>query len=361
MNPKKLPLAAIASLLLFANTGHAEVLGDLGSPPPGQDGYLTLYLDNDVFAGEDKDYSNGVRLSWISEDRTAEQLGLVQRFLRPFSGDSESYGVFQKISGFQDPSKVHYNFGFSLTQLMFTPEDKESYTQPPGQRRYAGWLGLGFSLHVKDDNVLNSVEFTIGTTGPSSLAEDTQDFIHDLMDVEKANGWNDQVPNEITGDISFVQKRRADFINIHRGWFRVDGLTEWGARLGTFRTEAHLGGFFRAGYNLPPDFSDPRISSTAYSHRYFGGGSDYKGNWSIYSLFGATMRGVAFDATLDGPMFRDFDTGIDREPFVAEVFCGFGVRYRRVEFSYVHTWRTEEYKDQAEPTNFGSVAMRVRF
>lgn len=357
----RLPTAAVFVLSAAMASGYGEGLSSLSPLPDQQDGYLTLYFDNDLFGGDDKDYTNGVRLSWISGDREVKRLGSIQRLLRRLSGDEDSFEVFRRLTGFEDPSKVHYNYGFSVTQLMFTPDDFESYTQPPGQRRYAGWLGLGFSLHVKDDKILNSVEFTLGTIGPHAYAEESQDLIHSMRDIEKFNGWDDQIPNEITADISFVQKRRADFVEIGRGAFRVDGLTEWGVRLGTFRTEAHLGGFFRAGFNLPPDFSDPRISSTAYSHRYFGGEGDYESNWSLYTLFGATGRGVAHDATLDGPVFRDFDTGNTRSPFVGEVFCGVGVRYRRAEVSYVHTWRTEEYKQQDGIANFGSVAFRVKF
>jgi lipid A 3-O-deacylase len=358
------PMKFLPSLaaLAFATTNSTQAQGlySLNPFPDKDSGYATLYFDNDLFGGDDKDYTNGVRLSWISDDRPVDRLGL-QGNLRRFSGDEDSYSIFRKVTGFKDPSKIHYNYGFSLTQLMFTPEDPLPGFQPAGQRRYAGWLGLGFSLHVKDEHILNSVEFTVGMIGPDSLAEESQDTIHDVRDIEKFNGWDDQVPNEVTADVSFVQKRRADFVEMERGAFRIDGLTEWGVRLGTFRTEAHFGGFFRAGYNLPPDFSDPRLSSTAYSHRYFGGGGDYQGNWSVYTLFGANVRGVAHDATLDGPVFRDFDTGNDREPFVAEAFCGLGIRYRLVELSYVHTWRTKEYEEQNGHADFGTVALRVKF
>lgn len=340
----------------------AAGITDWDSPlPDWGSGYLTLYFDNDLFSGSDRDYTNGVRLSWISENRDITDLGSFQRLLRRISGDSNSFAAFRSITGFDDPTDIQYNYGFSLTQLMFTPDDSASFAQPLGERRYAGWLGLGFSLHVKDDRILNSVEFTIGTTGPNSLAENSQDLIHSARDIDKFNGWDEQIPNEITADLSFVQKRRADFIKWNYGVFRMDGLTEWGVRLGTFRTSAHVGGFFRLGFNLPPDFSDPRLSDTAYSHRYFDSNDLYVGNWSVYLLFGATGRGIAHDATLDGPLFSDFNTGNTREPFVGEVFAGAGIRYRDVELSYVHTWRTREYKEQAEAADFGSVAFRVRF
>lgn len=336
---------------------------DRDSPlPDWGGGYLTTYLDNDLFANTDRDYTNGARMSWISSNRDITDLGSFQRMLRRLSGDPDSLKIFQKVTGFEDPEDIQYNYGFSLTQLMFTPESAAPYVQPAGERSYAGWLGMGFSLHVKDDRILNSIEFMVGTTGSNSLAENSQDFIHSIRGIDKFNGWDYQIPNEITADLSFVQKRRADFVKWKYGAVRMDGLTEWGARLGTFRTSAHLGGFFRAGFNLPPDFSDPRLSDTAYSNLYFDSDDPYVGHWSVYFLFGATGRGVAFDATLDGPLFSDFNTNVTREPFVGEVFGGGGIRYRQVELSYVHTWRSQEYEEQrGGVADFGSVALRVRF
>lgn len=350
--------ALALALSVLAAPAAGAGLGDVFPSDGG--GYLTGYLDNDLFGGTDRNYTNGVRLSWISESRDLDEVGVVQRRLRGLTGDPESLRLFRAVTGFDDPEAVDYNYGLSLTQLMFTPEDPFSETQPEGQRRYAGWLGLGFSLHAGDDEILNSVEFVLGTTGPRSLAEESQDLIHELRDIDKFRGWDDQVPNETTVDLSFVQKRRADFLPERRLGFRVDGLTEWGVRLGSFRTAAHLGGFFRIGHNLPPDFSDPRLSSTAYSHRYFDGGRGYVGDFSAYALFGATGRAVAFDATLDGPLLDDFDTGNTRETWIAEAFVGFGLRFRAAELSYVHTWRTKEYDEQRGNSDFGSLALRLR-
>jgi lipid A 3-O-deacylase len=358
---RSFPARGAIALLALCATGTA--LADRRSPfPDWGEGYLTFYLDNDLFANTDRDYTNGARLSWISENRQIQDLGSVQRMLRRLSGDEDSFRIFQKVTGFDDPSKVFYNYGFSLTQLMYTPERAAPYLQPPGERRYAGWSALGFSLHAKDDEVLNSVELLLGTTGPNALAENTQDFVHSVRGIDKFNGWDYQIPNEITADLSFVQKRRSDLLTDDQGLIHMDGLLEWGGRLGSFRTAAQAGGFFRAGYHLPPDFSDPRLSETAYSNLYFDGDDLYPGKWSIYVVFGGTARAVAYDATLDGPMFHDFETGVTRKPFVAEVFCGGGIRYREVELSYVHTWRTQEYEQQRDGVaDFGSVAVRVRF
>ena len=336
-----------------------------GSPvaPVAGRGYLTFYLDNDLFGGTDRNYTNGARLSWISEGEPLVHLPLVREPLEGLATADAS--LVRALSGFRPESisrgTLELNYGLSLTQLMFTPEDFASVTQPPGQRRYAGWLGLGFSVHARDDAALNSAEFILGTTGPNSLAEDAQDLIHDLRDIEKFEGWDAQIPNEVTVDLVFTQKRRIRILDRRERGFSVDGLGEAGARLGTFRTDAFVGGFFRAGVNLPADFSDPRVSATSYSHQVFDRRvPERAASWSAYALFGLRGTAVGHDATLDGPLFSDFVTGNEREAWIGEVFLGFGARLGALELTYAHTWRSEEYAEQGGGSDFGSVAVRLR-
>ena len=174
----------VIALLALSVASAGVARADRDSPlPDWGEGYLTFYLDNDLFANTDRDYTNGARLSWISSNRDIKDLGSVQRMLRRLSGDDDSFRIFQKVTGFEDPAKVQYNYGFSLTQLMYTPERAAPYVQPPGERRYAGWSALGFSLHAKNEEVLNSVELLLGTTGSNALAENTQDFVHSVRGI----------------------------------------------------------------------------------------------------------------------------------------------------------------------------------
>jgi lipid A 3-O-deacylase len=330
-------------------------LPDFGS------GYLTFYFENDLFAGSDRDYTNGGRISWISGDRKLGEIGSIQRGLRPFTGDEDSILASQWITGFEDPSKVVYNYGFSLTQLMYTPQDALSITQPENQRRYAGWTAIGFSLHTKDENVLNSLECLVGVTGESSYAQETQNFIHDIRDIQKFQGWENQIPTEVTVDLSLIQKRRFEITN-HDRIFGIDGIGEWGGRLGTFRTGAHVGGVIRMGLHLPSNFSDTRLSETSYTHEYFSYAHGIESSWSLYTFLGTRLSLVGYDATLDGPLFHDFKTGNTREPFVYEVYGGLGFRYKAVEFTYAQTWRSKEYKEQiADGQDFGTFAISTKF
>lgn len=345
---------SVVFLTQFSHAYRDSPLPDFGP------GYLTFYMDNDLFGDADKDYTNGVRVSWISSARDIGSIGSVQRALRPFTGDADSIMAFQKITGFKNPDAVQYNYGFSLTQLMFTPEDNLAIEQPLDQRRYAGWLALGFSLHTKDTETMNSVEFLLGVTGKDSLSEDTQNVIHDFREIPRFEGWDNQIPSEITFDFSFVQKRRLDF-GKQTSFIRMDGIGEWGARLGTFRTNAHIGGMVRLGVNLPPDFSSPQLSETAYAHKYFENENSIP-SWSLYTFIGVNGVATAYDATLDGPIFHsDFKTGNNRETFYGDLYAGLGFLLGNTELSYCHTWRTQEYEEQPNKNDFGTLSVRIAF
>ena len=117
----------------------------------------------------------------------------------------------------------------------------------------------------------------------------------------------------------------------------------------------------RVGWNLPVEFSDPRLTTLAHSQKLYTDESDNTKQWSLYGLVGARASGIAHDIAIDGPVFREYDTGIKREPWVGELYAGFGVRYSGWQFGYVHTFRTKQFKSQSEAQSFGSIAIRTKF
>ncbi len=328
--------------------------------PDSGDANLTFYLDNDLFADTDEDYTNGARVSWISGSRDPNELGPVQRLLQKFSSDAEGRTLFKRFSGFNDPQQLEYNYGFSLTQLMFTPEDEEPPVAPPGQRPYAGWLGIDLSLHIKDDHALNSVSLAIGTTGPNSYAKEAQDLVHDLRGQQQFDGWDSQIPNEITANFYTTQRRRLVILDPGESRFAIDGFTEARVALGSFLTNVSAGTLIRFGWNLPVDFTDARLSTTSYSHQPFKTRRSETTSWSFYGLTGFQGAAVAHNITLDGPVFRNFSTGTSSKSLVGEAYIGFGARYRSINLSYVHTYRSKEFEGQDDAQTFGSLVLGVR-
>ncbi len=72
------------------------------------------------------------------------------------------------------------------------------------------------------------MELNIGTVGPNARAKEVQDFVHDIKGVEQFQGWDSQIPNEVTVNLFFSQKRRLTFLETGYSGFSVDGFGEWG-------------------------------------------------------------------------------------------------------------------------------------
>ena len=97
----------------------------------------TFQLDNDLFANTDKDYTNGARLFCITDDREESDFTDMETWLASVQRRAPDL-----ITGFHSPEAPVYNYGLSLTQLIFTPNDFKASEAPPGEHPYVGWLAL---------------------------------------------------------------------------------------------------------------------------------------------------------------------------------------------------------------------------
>ncbi len=53
---------------------------------------------------------------------------------------------------------------------------------------------------------MDTTEIQIGMVGPSSLAEDAQKFIHKVRDLQRPNGWDNQLKDELGLALAFERK-----------------------------------------------------------------------------------------------------------------------------------------------------------
>ena len=86
----------------------------------------TFQLDNDLFAKTDKDYTNGARLFCITDDWEKSDFTDMETWLA--SGQRPAPDL---ITGFHSPEAPVYNYGISLTHLIFTPNDFNASETPP--------------------------------------------------------------------------------------------------------------------------------------------------------------------------------------------------------------------------------------
>lgn len=318
-------------------------------------------LDNDLFSGSDRDYTNGVRFAFIKEiDEESVANSFLKRNLRKIVTDNERVSPLRYWL-LPQADDVRFAWGVGLTQLMFTPEDFTALSAPEGERPYAGWLGLEYSLHAKNESKVNSITLSVGVTGEDSFAQESQEWVHEnLSGSPQFQGWDSQIPGEVTLNFHFDHKQRIlkdnqfDFAGLE-----FDGYYESGLSFGNFRTDAYVGGVLRAGINLPSSFSTPRVQLGSYGHDLFETSSEPNKRLSVVGFVGARATVVAHDITLDGPLFREFDTGVESETLVGELLFGFDARYHNFALSFTQTIRSDEFDGQTENQIFGSLMLRA--
>lgn len=329
-------------------------------PLEASDWQVLLQLDNDLFSGSDRDYTNGVRMGFVQEIPLQSEKGKrMKKRLR--DGSKKILGRLQNLR-IDDDANLRFAHGFGITQLMFTPEDPLALKAPEGERPYASWLGFEYSLHIKEDNYVNSLTVAVGTTGDASLAQSSQNWVHrNISDSPIFQGWDSQVPSEVTANIHFDHKQRFRRLSkITKSGLEIDGYYEGGLAVGNFRTDAYIGGLARIGYRLPSSFSTPRVQLGSYGHQLFSDKKEYGKKISAFAFAGVRATGVLHDITLDGPVFREFDTGVESKPLIRELIYGLGLRYKNVGLIFSQSIRSDEFTGQTENQQFGSLMLRFQ-
>ncbi len=111
-----------------------------------------------------------------------------------FGGDDKDY-----TSGFEvsyTPSNKAYKI--YLGQDIYTSTYYNETYPSANQHPYAGWLYLGLEKNIEIANDITSIiRLDIGTVGDDSLAQDTVDMVHSLIDAHKYYGWDTQMEKNV--------------------------------------------------------------------------------------------------------------------------------------------------------------------
>lgn len=332
---RPLRLALAAALLAAPATAEDQ-------PPRG---LLTLQIENDLFAGLDEQYTNGTYLSYALP---RNQLPGWARWTR-----RQLLGVIEA-----EDWQVVYGAG----QSMFTPSDITIPDPPMDERPYAGFLFGSAYLSADDGRRLDTVGIDVGVTGPPSLAETMQKFIHnDLGLGDTPRGWGTQLETEVAFRLVYEQKRRygatlgPEFGGVFGG-LEVDAIPHVAVALGTVDTSLTGALTLRMGQGLDIDYGMPRVRrSVAPMARENTTG---RRRWNLFAGVGGRL--VGRDLFLDGNTFRD-SRSVDKEPFVADVNLGATVDFGRVIVSYMHVFRSPDFETLDDWSQFGALVFRAPF
>jgi hypothetical protein len=311
-----------------------------------------LYFENDLFTGTDNNYTNGVKLSWISanlEDYVNDPC--LPHWVRELNHYSEWVhpGAF-------DSRNMVVTFG----QAMYTPTDPKRRDVIKDDRPYAGWLYLGLAYNARTENMMDTTEVDIGVIGPASMARQSQNFIHDLRGFDRFEGWDNQLHNEL--GLQFVRERKNRiYRHAEASGPQIDAITHYGYSLGNVRTYLNAGVEMRIGSFLPNDFGTSPIRPAGDSNAPLSEGAERRMAQSgLYGFVSLDGRAVAHDIFLDGNTFADSHK-VDKKYFVGDVAAGIAWQWPGGKITYAQYWRSKEFRTQQEAQSFGSVTLSLEY
>ncbi len=243
----------------------------------------------------------------------------------------------------------------ALSQETFTPEDVTATALVPDDRPYAGWLHVDLRHHVlaldrgRAQDALDTWLLQLGVVGPSSLAEQTQLQVHEVVGAPRPQGWANQLHDEPGIVLGFRRDFRA---------FRTPGSVlgldadfegHYALHVGNVDTSARLGALVRLGAALPRHFG------TTISH------PDVEQRARLWVEAGVEGRAVARDVFLDGNTWRNSHS-VDRNALVADLHVALQWEpcwWARLRIARV--FRTPEFDSpsRSDPSSFVSAQLEL--
>jgi lipid A 3-O-deacylase len=271
---------------------------------------LRLHFENDVLAGADQYYSNGLGLE------------LVHPAFRGFFLTA----ILARGGGIRQA-------GMTVEQEGYTPTSIESATILWGDRPFAATLMLSlFAVSGRSglpERITSSL--WLGVLGPVAGGFEMQSTIHRLIGDVQPLGWQNQVRNDAIVDYDVGYERN---VAAWSDWFLLNALGK--ARVGTLRTRLSLGldlmiGWIDAG--VLSEFSLPAVAAER--------------GFRLHLFWQPAINIVGYDATLQGGMFNRTSPYTIPADEVARVTFqsnqGIVVGAGRFFCEYSYTFLTREY------------------
>ncbi|HPA69717.1 MAG TPA: lipid A deacylase LpxR family protein [Methanoregulaceae archaeon] len=315
---------------------------------------FTFYQENDLYTGTDRDYTNGIKMTWISPDlseyRDDPRLSFWGHSLIDALPFNDAPGFLRTIS-------------LSMGQNIYTPDQIYEEDHKDGDRPYAGVTYCALGFHSRDALIMDTWEFDIGIVGPHSYAEKMQKAVHRWTNSDYPNGWENQIKDEPFLNLYYERKWRIFPGSAGKG-FGYDVIPHMGCAVGNAFTAMNGGGQVRFGWNLPNDFgtllirpgSDTNAPIDEQDPRY----NRKIPRFGIHAFTALDGYACLLDITLDGNNFRSGDR-VDRYPFFAHIAGGLGVVSGRFKATYAYVYRTKEYTTQKDRQKYGAVTISYTF
>lgn len=318
-------------------------------------GSLTVYMENDkFFAGSDKHYTNGFKLTALSRNLSPE-LREAPAWANTIADWLPTERVNKTAQADDGTDAIGRKLGFSIGQNIYTPEDIVTTALVPDDRPYAAWLYGSLAVHLQTERRLDVFEVSLGIVGESALGREIQNGWHKIIGVDEVLGWDNQLFDEPGIIIAYEQRRRFVTGDASRGW-GADLIPHAGVSLGNVATYANAGAQVRFGWRLPSDFGHALIRPGGDSSTH--ASVDLAG-WAIHGFAGFDARLSAWNIFLDGNSWKDSHS-VDKREVSVDFFGGLSLRFGRFQCNYTQVYRSKEFYGQDKRDVFGSLTLTLR-
>lgn len=300
---------------------------------------LNLYIENDKLFDIDKDYTAG---------HSIELLYFIPK---------EEYFIYNLLATGMNNSDSYISY--SLSNQIFTPSDTKEKKLIVNERPYAGWTYLESKIYKSSENQLRSLSLKLGIVGPGSGSNQIQNEFHRLFDINVANGWKNQLRNEVGVNLNFTQKYK---ISMENEFFQSAIIPFVSARVGNVNIDATAGVSARIGWNIPKDYGISTLDIASDSSIPSFNARNYMKNnpWSFSFNFLGAVRGVNRDIFLDGNTNKNSHS-VEKESIINYFGYGFTAKYNNILIDLVNIYSSKSYKLQKEGHDFSSIRVSYLF
>ncbi len=325
------------------------LMGRLASAQNIKGEAINLYIENDTRdiggPGSDNAYSNGFKLSYVAaEDDVPDWTKTAMKrakWLRDAIQNSNA------------------NFGISIGQQIYTPNDIRRADLITDDRPYAAWLYLGFSAQFKNEFQSHSLELDVGLIGPEAAGEPIQNGYHKIIAKYPAEGWKNQLGTELTLQVSYQQRLKFFELKNFAQHKYFDVIPFYGAGAGNVSVDAHIGGMVRFGIALPNDFG-PTRPSMSDGDAFLSPLKPISSNSSFYVFAAGRGIGVGHNIFLDGNTFRRSHK-VTKYPFLLETEVGAVGSYGQWNAAWRFVTRSPEFEQRSVVNSFASISVGYIF
>jgi len=300
--------------------------------------WMSFTFDNDVFVGTDNSYTNGMFFSWY--DTAANN--------KPEPGFFARAMLWSLPEGEPQLTVSARTVG----QVMSTPEDIDVVDPPPDDLPYAGLLFYSDTFIAVQQNHADKISTTIGILGPASLAEDTQDLVHQITDSEDPKGWDTQLENELV--FQFARARTWRTWASDTG--NMDILLGSEATLGTIQSSVGASAMFRYGRQLHSSFGTSLLASGKTANPI----ATDRG-WYLFA--GTSFRYVFNQIFFDGNTYRD-SRSIDYDHEQVSLTAGIAYSWKDLSITFaindLNVIAEESREEQEELSEYGTLTVAWR-